>query len=346
MQDDVQSAKELKSHGLRYVDCNKNGIKRLRKGKRFTYVDKKGKTIKDDDKLKRIASLVIPPAWEDVWICSSPNGHIQATGIDVRGRKQYKYHTAWSSLRKDNKFANLIVFGKGLPLLRKQIKRDLRRKDLDERKVVALALEIMDQTSIRIGNEQYSKQNGSYGLTTLKNKHADFQSNKVLFEFVGKKGIKQRKVLKGKRLYNILRSVKEIPGQRLFQYLDKNGRSHTLDSNQVNHYLKTFYQEEVTCKTFRTWNACFSFLGYLSETTRPETKKERKETLNNTIERVAKLLGNTKTIAKNHYIDPRLIESYEEGLLDSWLKKVPSGAKEREKHITKKLLRMLHEANK
>ncbi|GEM67833.1 hypothetical protein SMI01S_14390 [Sphingobacterium mizutaii NBRC 14946 = DSM 11724] len=331
-----------KIKGLKYVDSNITGFSRIKKGKGFSFVDQKKKIISDPKTLARISSLVIPPNWENVWICPYKSGHLQATGYDIKGRKQYIYHPKWNALRKEDKFAMLLPFAKGLSSLKKRIKRDLRRKEIDLQKVTALALQIMDLTSMRAGNQFYEKTNGSYGLTTLKNRHLSIDKNKITFKYIGKKGVPQEKNLTAKRLAQILKKVKSIPGQQLFQFEDQNQQVHQLDSGHLNEYLYQVYQKHITCKTFRTWNACFLCLELFLNSEYAEDPKLRKLHAQEIIKTVAKKLGNSKSVALKHYIHPKLISDYEMGTLGNWIKyNKESSASEKEKRIKARLIKII-----
>lgn len=226
-----------RSMKLRYVRSTAKGYTRKKKGKDFIYLDTDGRIITDPAVIGHIKGLVLPPAWTDVWICPYPNGHLQATGYDVRGRKQYRYHSRWSQVRNEHKFEKLYAFGRKLPLLRKQILHDIRKKNLIREKVSAIALSIMNETFIRAGNTAYEKEYGSYGLTTLKNKHVDIRGSRAFFKFRGKKGVTHQITLKDASLARLLRNVRELPGQELFQYYDENGEIRKLDSGDINDYL-------------------------------------------------------------------------------------------------------------
>lgn len=311
----------LQEAGLRYITCDGKGYSRVRRGSGFAYMDPQGRPLKNEKTLQRIQALVIPPAWQDVWICSLPNGHIQATGLDARGRKQYRYHPQWVALRNKTKFNSLQAFGRRLPYLDRRILRDLKRPELSKTHVCALALAIMSKTYFRVGNDIYEKENKSYGLTTLRNRHLkQISSQKVFFKFVGKKGIQQQSYLREKSLINQLNKVKEIPGQRLFQYYDGNKRATPLDSGDLNQYIKEVMGEDFTCKTLRTWYASILALYYLRQiTTAPTNEKNRKHLLLTVIDAVAEQLGNTRAITRSHYIHPYILETYLSGKLDSWI---------------------------
>ncbi len=331
--------------GIRYVSCNDRGYCRVAEGKTFRYTDEKGKAVTSESILQRIKALVLPPAWTDVWICGNANGHLQATGIDVRGRKQYRYHAKWVALRSEKKFHDLANFGKQLPTLRKQVKKDLRKRTLSLAKVCAIAVSVMEKTSFRAGNSYYEQANGSYGLTTLKNKHVQkLSSSRLFFKFVGKKGVIQKAYFKEKALINMLLKVKDLPGQRIFQYYDEDSHVRALESGDINNYLKASMGVAASCKNFRTWNGCILALKYLAQTGLPESVTARKKSMLATIDHVASILGNTRSVTRSHYIHPRILNHYEEGKLDRWIKGTGSKRNQlTEKHFEKKLLSILQE---
>jgi len=300
----------LKKNKLVYVKAGDMGYSRIAKKNGFAYLDESGKEIRSEAILQRIKALVIPPAWTEVWICPKENGHIQVTGIDVKGRKQYRYHTSWQQFRNETKFDKLYQFGRKLKALRKQIQKDLRRKNIDKQKVTALALSVMENTFIRVGNAAYEKENGSYGLTTLKNRHIRFDHGIAVFKFVGKKGVKNLVQLKHRSLINLLKKVKDLPGQEIFQYYDADQNLHSLNSADVNQYLKEVMQEDFTCKDFRTWGGCVCALQYLLETSDETTGAKSLPAL---IDKVAERLGNTRTVCRKYYIHPQLLAHYESG---------------------------------
>jgi len=300
----------LKKNKLVYVKAGDKGFSRVERKGTFIYLDTEGKEIRSEEILQRIKALVIPPAWTDVWICPKENGHIQVTGIDVKGRKQYRYHANWQKFRNETKFDKLYQFGRKLSALRKQIQKDLRRKNIDKQKVTALALSVMENTFIRVGNAAYEKENGSYGLTTLKNKHIRFDHGVAVFKFVGKKGVKNLVQLKHRSLINLLKKVKDLPGQEIFQYYDAEGNLHSLNSSDVNQYLKEVMQEDFTCKDFRTWGGCVCALQYLLEEPAETTASKSLPAL---IDKVAERLGNTRTVCRKYYIHPQLLQRYENG---------------------------------
>ncbi len=315
-----------KAMKLRYVTSGSRGYTRKKKGDRFIFIDNDGNEVKDQVILDRIFGLVLPPAWADVWICPYPNGHLQATGVDALGRKQYRYHSRWSKVRNDNKFGRILEFGKRLPLLRRQISKDIRKKTLTREKVSAIALSIMNETYIRAGNSAYEKAYGSYGLTTLKNKHVTISGSKAFFTFKGKKGVEHEIALKDSSLTRLLKNVKELPGQELFQYYDENGEIKRLDSGDINDYLKTYMHEEFTSKDFRTWAGCVLALQLMAVTEDFDCDSNCKKNVIAIVDGVAERLGNTRTVSKKYYIHPGLITSYEARKLDKLL--IPLKTKE------------------
>lgn len=331
--------KLLRNSGLVYVDCNSPGYRRRRRGKGFIYLNLRKKQICNPRVKARMESLVIPPQWSRVWICPDPKGHIQVTGTDGESRKQYIYHPKWQELRGHDKFKQLASFGSGLAKLRKAIKRDLMSPDFNIAKVSAIALKIMDITAIRPGNSLYTKRHGSFGLTTLRNKHLHIVGDRISLSFVGKKGVPQSKQINDKQLAGLLGDLQQIPGRRLFQYFSEGGEKLNLEASDLNGYLKDVYQQEVTCKTFRTWSACHAFMAFLCSQERVRTAAARKQTLQRALEHVAALLGNSKLISRKHYISPVLLDDYQSGALESWLMKTGDlSPSRREQAISKKLV--------
>ena len=311
-----------RSMQLRYVHSGLKGYSRQKKGDHFIYLDTEGKTIKDQEIISRIQSLVLPPAWTDVWICPYASGHLQATGYDARGRKQYRYHNKWSALRNENKFDRIYAFGKKLPLLRKQILKDIRKKTLIREKVSAIALSIMNETYIRAGNTAYEKEYGSFGLTTLKNKHVNINGAKAFFTFRGKKGVTQQIAMKDASLVRLLKNVRELPGQELFQYYDEQGELRKLDSGDINNYLKEHMDEAFTCKDFRTWAGSVTALQIMAHIEDFDGEAGGKRNIVSIVDGVAARLGNTRTICKKYYIHPALIQSYEQKKLQQVLSRL------------------------
>jgi DNA topoisomerase-1 len=294
---------------LIYVTDKDPGIERIKKGKGFTYAFN-AEIIRDEKDLERIKKLVIPPAWTNVWICQSANGHIQATGFDVAGRKQYRYHPRWSSLQQETKFHRLMEFGKALPSLRKKVSRDLAQQGFPETKVMAMVVSLMEKTYIRVGNNDYEKLYGSYGITTLKNKHAAVKGDTVTFSFKGKKGIYHKITLKSKKFAHIIRQCKAIPGSELFQYYDDSGNLKKVDSGQVNQYLKDTFTQDFTTKDFRTWAGTMMMMQFLRTAAPCETLSGFKKTVNDALQEVSHKLGNTVAVCKKYYVHPEMINLF------------------------------------
>jgi DNA topoisomerase-1 len=296
---------------LVYVRDNMPGIRRLRKGKGFSYL-LENNTIKDSSQIKRIKKLAIPPAWTEVWICPLENGHIQATGLDIRKRKQYRYHSLWAHVRSETKFHRLYEFGKLLPRLRAQLEADLQIRELNQEKVLATVISLMERTYIRIGNSNYEKLYGSYGLTTLKDKHVSVNGDKMRFAFRGKKGIQHEITLKNKKLARTVEQCKDIPGKELFQYYDETGNRRIIESGMVNEYIKKSTGRDFSAKDFRTWAGSVHALETLCSTEEVMTEAERKKNIVAVLDSVSKKLGNSRAICKKYYVHPGLLRLYEE----------------------------------
>lgn len=316
MKDPVASAKAV--HLIYTSDAETAGITRKKTGKKYSYY-KDGEKIRDKDEISRINKLVIPPAWENVWICTLDNGHLQATGFDVKKRKQYRYHPLWSALRNHTKFYRMLQFGYALPNIRLQVEKDLALRNFDKRKILALIVSLMQKTNIRIGNNAYEKLYGSFGLTTLKGKHVKVQGQKISFHFKGKKGVMHDIDLKSKRLSKLIQKCKEIPGKELFQYIDEDGNRHTVDSGMVNDYIKEISGEDFTAKDFRTWSGTVSALIAFKEIGYAETHKEYKKKVKEALEIVASHLGNTSTVCRKYYVHPLVINLYENNTIKKYL---------------------------
>ena len=310
---------------LHYICDGTPGISRERKGKGFIYLQG-GKEVKDETTLARIKSLVIPPAWEHVWICKDVSGHLQATGTDVRGRKQYRYHPAWSALRSQTKFVHLHDFGKALPAIRGRVAKDLALAGMPQEKVLALVVSIMQETGIRIGNAAYEKIYGSFGLSTLRNKHVTIDGSEVRFAFKGKKGVEQDLKLKSRRLAKLLQQCREIPGKELFQFYDGKGGHHVIDSGMVNGYIAEVAGGHFTAKDFRTWAGTLRALLSLKDAPLPETEKDKKATVIAALDAVSEHLGNTRTVCKKYYVHPRVVTLFEDGKLGSFFEKEVTAA--------------------
>ena len=305
------AAKEDAAHaGLRYVSDLTPGIRRTKKGSGFSYMGTDKKAVKDEATLKRISSLVIPPAWTDVWICTSPNGHLQATGRDAKGRKQSRYHPKWRAFRDRTKYDKLLSFGEHLPTIRARVKKDLAQSGLSREKVLAAIIRILDVKHLRVGNEEYAQENHSYGLTTLRNKHADVHGSSVRFRFTGKSGQKQDVEFHDARIARIIKKCEELPGHELFAYVDDNGNAIDIGSQDVNNYLRDVTDEDITAKDFRTWGGTIEAAACLLKAGECDTKLKEKKCMNEAVKEVAKVLGNRPATSKKYYIDPRIFSAY------------------------------------
>jgi DNA topoisomerase-1 len=303
------------SAGLRYVHDYQPGIARRKRGKHFHYVDADGHAVKDAATLTRIKSLVIPPAWADVWICMQPLGHLQATGRDARGRKQYRYHPRWRALRDESKYERMLSFGKALPAIRCAVGAALKQPGLPREKVLATIVYLLEATMMRIGNEEYARDNKSFGLTTLRERHVRLDGSKVRFRFRGKSGVNHEVEVQDRRLANIIRRTLDLPGQELFQYMDDEGNPHTVGSADVNEYLQAIAGEDYTAKDFRTWSGTVLAAVALLEYEKFDSQAQARKNVVQAIESVAKKLGNTPTICRKCYVHPALIESYLDGTM-------------------------------
>ncbi|WP_432378354.1 DNA topoisomerase IB [Duganella sp. P38] len=301
--------------GLRYVHDDQPGIARRLRGKQFRYLDSDGKAVTDEDTLARIKSLVIPPAWTDVWICKHALGHLQATGRDARGRKQYRYHPRWRSHRDEAKYERMLSFGKALPAIRKAVDEALRKPGLPREKVLATIVYLLEATLMRIGNEEYARENKSFGLTTLRDRHVRLNGGKVEFRFRGKSGVHHAVEVHDRRLANIIRKVRDLPGQELFQYEDDDGNPHAIGSADVNDYLQSITGADYTAKDFRTWAGTVLAAVALLEYEKYDSEAQAKKNVVQAIESVAKNLGNTPTICRKCYVHPAVIESYLDGTM-------------------------------
>lgn len=318
----VPASEIINSSSLVFVDPSKPGIQRKGKPGGFYYEDGKGNRLKEENDLDRIKKLVLPPAWTDVWISPKKNGYLQAIGKDVAGRKQYRYHPDWTSRRSDHKYFRLLEFGKVLPKARQRIAKDLRRKDFDEKKVLAICLQVMQKTLIRIGNETYAKTYGSYGLSTLKDQHFKEKGNKSVLSFVGKKGVKHDVTLTDKNLAKLIKKCKDIPGQDLFQYYT-NGKEHRgVDSGMINNYIREITEGDFTAKDFRTWGGTLEALRQLACCTEKSPDLSKKKIVVEVLDCVASKLGNTRTVCKSSYVYPLLLETFENEGLQKYLKKI------------------------
>ena len=315
--DPVAAARAAK---LRYVSDKKPGLTRVRVGDAFEFRDTDGSTITDEATIARIRKLAIPPAYTDVWICRDPNGHLQAVGRDARGRKQYRYHPNWRAVRDENKYGKMLVFGRVLPKIREHVSRDLGLPGLPKRKVLAAIVSLLEKTMMRVGNEEYAKENKSYGLTTLRDRHARIKGAHVVFDFRGKHGIEHHIDLDDRRLAKVVQRCRDLPGQDLFQFLDENGEQRGIGSDDVNEYLHEVSGEDITAKDFRTWAATTLAAATLAELERYDTQAAAKKEVLRAVESVAKRLGNTPAICRKCYIHPAVFEGYLDGSLAEGLK--------------------------
>nr|WP_068891165.1 DNA topoisomerase IB [Pedobacter panaciterrae] len=329
----VDTKDVIKENGLVYVTDTMPGIYRKGKPGKFYYEDSRGSRIKDEVQLQRIKSLVLPPAWTSVWISIKANAYLQATGIDVAGRKQYRYHTKWVKRRSEHKYYRLLEFGKALPEARKRIKKDLQRRDLDEQKVLAICADLLQKTLLRVGGRDYMQKYGSTGLSTLKDKHVKIKGNSLHLSFIGKKGVKHELALTDQRLSKLVKKCRDIPGQELFQFYNGDGLRRSIDSGQINAYIKGITGKDFTAKDFRTWGGTLEALRQFAicEKSLQECSKGKIEL--QVLDSVAKKLGNTRAVCKSAYVYPLLLEAYRNDALNKWLKKVDTSVKPIEKAL-------------
>jgi DNA topoisomerase-1 len=312
--DGVDPVTSARLAGLRYVnDETLPGIRRVGGKKRFRYVFSTGAPVRDAAQLQRIRALAIPPAWRHVWICPDPRGHLQATGRDARGRKQYRYHAQWREVRDEVKYGRLISFAGTLPALRRRTAAHLRRPGLSREKVLAAVVQLLEKTFIRVGNEEYARQNKSIGLTTMRDGHASVNGGAVHFEFRGKSGIKHAIDLRDRRLAAIVKSCRDLPGHELFQYIDRDGTRQSIGSADVNAYLREMTGQDFTAKDFRTWAGTVLAAKALATAARATSKTHAKREIARAIESVAQCLGNTKTVCRKSYIHPVILDAYADG---------------------------------
>jgi DNA topoisomerase I len=310
--DPVESAQAA---GLRYVSDTQPGIRRKKSGKGFPYIGPDGKTIRESKELARIRSLAIPPAYTDVWICPSPNGHIQATGRDARGRKQYRYHPKWREVRDETKFGRMLAFSQVLPKIRSRIERDLSLPGLPREKVLATVVRLLECTCIRVGNDEYAKSNRSFGLTTLQDRHVEISGSNLRFEFRGKSGKMHKVDLNDRRLARIVERCQDLPGEDLFQYLDDEGVRQTIGSGDVNQYIREISGQEFTAKDFRTWAGTLLAIEALTRIGPFSTQRSAKSNVLKAIDEVAEQLNNTRAVCRKYYVHPVVLASYMEGNL-------------------------------
>ena len=308
--DPVESAEEA---GLRYISDTGPGIRRRRSGRGFSYIGTDAQPMRDARQLARIRALAIPPAWTDVWISPTRRGHIQATGRDARGRKQYRYHPRWHAVRDEVKYGRMLAFAAALPVIRERTEADLRRQGLPREKVLATIVRLLETTMIRVGNDEYAKENESYGLTTMQDEHAEVSNRRIVFRYRGKSGKDHVTRLEDPRLARIVRRCQELPGQELFQYEDEDGSPRDIGSSDVNDYLREITDEPFTAKDFRTWAGTVLACMALQEFEAFDSDTEAKKNVVEAVKRVAKRLGNTPAVCRSSYIHPEILDSYMDG---------------------------------
>jgi DNA topoisomerase-1 len=322
----VSSAEEA---GLRYINDLTPGISRRRAGRGFSYTDPQGVAVRDPETIARIRALAIPPAWTDVWICPSARGHLQATGRDARGRKQYRYHAGWREVRDGTKYARLPSFARMLPQIRAQVEKDLSLPGLPRDKVLAAVIRLLEATLIRVGNKEYARDNDSFGLTTMRNRHVDVSGQTLQFEFLGKGGKRHRVDIRDPRLARIIGRCQEIPGHELFQYEDEDGQHRTVESADVNEYLRRHAGDDFSAKDFRTWAGTVLMVEALLDMGPASSERQAKRKLVRGIEAVAARLGNTPAICRAYYVHPAVIDGYGDGSLLAFLEKRPKKRRRR-----------------
>jgi DNA topoisomerase I len=315
MQTIVDPKQAAESAGLRYVSDTRPGIRRRKSGKGFTYSRADGSRLTDADVLRRIKSLAIPPAWTDLWICPSADGHIQATGRDAKGRKQYRYHGRFREVRESTKYEHVVEFAEALPAIRAKVRDHMALRGLPREKVLATIVHLLETTLIRVGNDDYARQNNSYGLTTLKTRHVAVNGNEVRFRFTGKSGKQWSLRVRDRRIAKIIRACQDLPGQELLQYLDDEGKPQDVTSSDVNAYLKEITGKNITAKDFRTWAGTVLAAMALNELKSFDSAAQAKRNLRTAIENVASRLGNTATICRKCYVHPEVLTSYLDGNL-------------------------------
>ena len=306
-------ADAARAAGLRYVHDDRPGIRREPAKDGFRYLDAKGEPVGDETTLARIKRLVIPPAWTEVWICPQANGHLQATGRDARGRKQYRYHAKWREARDEVKYERMLKFGQALPAIRAEVDRALKLSGLPREKVLATIVYLLEATMMRVGNEEYARTNKSFGLTTLRNRHAKVDGSDVEFSFRGKSGVYHKVKVHDRRLARIVARSRDLPGQELFQYVDGDGETHSIDSSDVNDYLRAITGEDYTAKDFRTWSGTVLAALALQEFEKFDSEAQAKKNIVRAIESVAEKLGNTPSICRKCYVHPAVLDAYLDG---------------------------------
>lgn len=306
----VDPVETAKAAGLRYVSDSRPGIQRKRVGKHFSYIGLDGKPIRDPQEIERIKKIGIPPAWKQVWICPSPKGHIQATGRDAKWRKQYRYHPRWREVRDETKYDRMIAFGEALPSIRERVEHDLALLGLPFEKVMATLVRLLDTTLIRVGNEEYARENNSFGLTTMRSRHADVTGTTVHFHFRGKSGREHNIDVKDRQLAKIVKHCQDLPGHELFQYIDEQGIQRTVESGDVNDYLREISGRDFTAKDFRTWAGTVIAMSELEKQGAFESQTQAKKNVVEAIKATAEQLGNTPSICRKCYVHPGVLDAY------------------------------------
>lgn len=299
--------------GLKYVSDTDRGIRRRRNQCGFDYIGANGRKITSPNKIKRINDLAIPPAWTEVWICSDRNGHIQATGRDAKGRKQYRYHSRYRNVRDETKFDRMVEFSKLMPTLRDRVEKDLSLPGLPRRRVLAAVVRLLEKTLIRVGNQAYARENRSYGLTTLQDRHVEISGSQLRFEFVGKSGVMHTVAINDLRLARLVQRCQSLPGQELFQYIDDSGKRQVIDSGDINEYLQQITGSQITAKDFRTFAGTIRAAVALRDLGPPKSKKDGKANVVRAIDEVAEHLGNTRDVCRKYYVHPQVVERYLKG---------------------------------
>lgn len=309
---------------LSYVSDIIPGIKRVKSGKGFKYINADGKSINSKEEMNRIKALIIPPAWKDVWICADPNGHLQATGRDAKGRKQYRYHFRWQKIRNELKFDKMILFGQNLPNIRKKIQEDISTSGMYKEKILALVISIMSETLIRVGNLEYAEENETFGLSTMKNQHVEIKGNKIKFKFKGKSGKFHDIEYSNPKLSKLVKKCQDLPGHDLFEYLDENGNICSISSGDINNYMCSITDQTFTAKDFRTWGGSVYAMLVLQDFANFENQTQAKKNLTEAIKVIAKKLGNTTAVCKKYYVHPKVVEAFLEGKLENIIQKSKS----------------------
>lgn len=337
----LTARREARSAGLVYVSDEQPGLSRRRSGKGFIYLDPRGRRVTSEKTLQRIRSLAIPPAYAQVWICTDPRGHLQATGRDARGRKQYRYHPRWREIRDLGKFDRMQAFGQALPRIRRRVTADLKSRELSPQRVLAALVRLLDATLLRIGNEDYANDNGSYGLTTLRNRHVRVSRQHLRLRFRGKSGIDRDVDIEDPVVARLVAKLQELPGQHVFQYLDEHGVPHPVDSGMVNDYLREISGADFTAKDFRTWGATVlaaAALG-LADITQEATERARRAQMKTCVEAVARKLGHTPTICRQSYIHPAIFTACQDGSLQQAVARLPRRSRSTLEKLTLRVLK-------